>query len=470
MANQRGQTGYVALHGYLFPGTPLINGAVLAGAQAMDLDVAGGSSLYGVVAPGDTFSVAGVLGTYTVTTGTPVLAQGGQVLGVTFTPVAPVGGFPNNRAVTFVTPLVAQVRTWSYNPTLVVLDTTCMLQDWHTGRGGLATWVARVGLLLDYADPEQATMLDALLATNPAGRLAALTLGAKDTPTTGLGTWRPHVLCDAALIVQANVVSSYETLVALTIDLTRDQDALVPGTGGGGGGGSSTLLNDLIAFWKLEDADSTTREDAYTNNLDLTDNNGVTQEPAIINNGAGLAAASSQYLSRAAGGAGLLSFGDTDFTITLWVYLLDGLATYILCSKGTPLPTLTTMEYQIAFDLVSGRWQFLVGNGTTTGAVSHTSAAVPGVWTFLACRHDAAADTITITVNDPAVAPAVASWSGGSYLSGLDFALGRYGAYSGGHANAILDAVGVWGRVLTDQEITQLWNGTPLSVREYPFT
>jgi hypothetical protein len=236
-----------------------------------------------------------------------------------------------------------------------------------------------------------------------------------------------------------------------------------------GSSSATTLLACLRAYWALGEATAATREDSHINNLDLADNNGVTQVAGKVGNGAGFALASSQSLTLAGASASLLSCGNADFTITAWVKLTDLTATYILVSKGTPLPSTNSMEYQLAFNSTTGgRWQFLVGNGVSSGQTQHATAAIAGTWVFLVGRHDAAANTVTLTLNDPTVLPATASWSGGSYNSGLDFAIGKYGGFAGGYANAVIDEVGVFNCVLTDAEILHLYNGG--AGRTYPFT
>lgn len=226
----------------------------------------------------------------------------------------------------------------------------------------------------------------------------------------------------------------------------------------GGDTTTASLLACLRAYWKLGEATGTTREDSTANNLDLADNNSVAQVAGNVGTAAQFTAASSQSLTLAGGSAGLLSFGNTDFSIAAWVKLTDLLATYILIGKGTPLPSLRNMEYQLAFDLTAGRWQFLVGNGVTFATTAHVTSPLAGTWSFLVGRHNAATDTIALTLNDPLVLPASAPWSGGSYLSGLDFALGKYGGYAGGHTNGVLDEVSVYNCCLTDTEISFLYN------------
>jgi hypothetical protein len=76
-------------------GTPAVNGAVLAGATTMNIDGGVGTE---TLKKGDLFTVADVAGQYVVTA--DATATGGAITGVTFYPPAPVGGFPNDKAIT----------------------------------------------------------------------------------------------------------------------------------------------------------------------------------------------------------------------------------------------------------------------------------------------------------------------------------------------------------------------------------
>jgi len=77
--------------------TVLVNGAVLAGATTMNTD---GGTINGTLKAGDLFTVAGVDGTFLVTADN-VADGAGAATGITFTPAAPTGGFPDDAAVTF---------------------------------------------------------------------------------------------------------------------------------------------------------------------------------------------------------------------------------------------------------------------------------------------------------------------------------------------------------------------------------
>lgn len=77
--------------------TLAVNGAVAAGATTLAIDGATGSD---TLKAGDIFTVADVAGSYVVTA--DKTASSGAFTGVTFSPAAPTGGFPNDKAVTVI--------------------------------------------------------------------------------------------------------------------------------------------------------------------------------------------------------------------------------------------------------------------------------------------------------------------------------------------------------------------------------
>src|SRR5690606_4536709 len=103
--------------------SPLVNGAVAAGQTSASID---GSSLTGVIRPGDKFTVAGQATEHTIVTGGVVSDGTANEIPVTFTPAVPSGGWANNAVVTFVSNSIAQVKEWQADVSRPVLDPTVM--------------------------------------------------------------------------------------------------------------------------------------------------------------------------------------------------------------------------------------------------------------------------------------------------------------------------------------------------------
>lgn len=89
--------------------TPLVDGVVAAGAVSMDIDDAGAGSH--TILAGDLFTVADVDGEYVFTNSTTAVS--GQITGATFSPEAPTGGFPDDKALTII---ASHAKNVAYHP------------------------------------------------------------------------------------------------------------------------------------------------------------------------------------------------------------------------------------------------------------------------------------------------------------------------------------------------------------------
>lgn len=190
MATLRGHLGFVSVGGYLFGGGSLVvAGAVAAGGSAVNVVQADTANIFGVIAPGDTFTVNGVAGTYTVVSlrsaTDPHRVKHWEIIlggasGITFTPVAPVGGFPDAAAITFTQNVLTQVRLWRLTQAFQLLDTTVMGQVARTRRTGRLTKDVVLELLFDRGEAGQAAILNTLQAGGALG-YAFVVLGNRDS-------------------------------------------------------------------------------------------------------------------------------------------------------------------------------------------------------------------------------------------------------------------------------------------------
>lgn len=206
------------------------------------------------------------------------------------------------------------------------------------------------------------------------------------------------------------------------------------------------LSDNLEAFWKLGEA-SGSRADSSGNSRTLTDNNSVGQATGKVGNAAQFNAASSRYLSAA--DAAWCSFGNESFTVAGWIYLDSAGAEAAVLGKNT--------EWRCT--VTTGRRPRLVLPSTS---LSYSAALSLSTWYFVVWQYDAAADLIRIGVNNGT--PETAADSTGATDGTNELRVGRQGsAYFDGR----IDALGIWRRVLSAAEITQLYNsGNGL---EYPF-
>lgn len=211
------------------------------------------------------------------------------------------------------------------------------------------------------------------------------------------------------------------------------------------------LTDNLVAFWELEEA-SGTREDAHSTN-DLADNNTVTSATGKVGTAADFEASNAESLSIAGNAA--LQAGDIDFTIAAWVNLESKDANSGIVVKDSP----TDGEYYIRYVLSSDRLNFIVYGTSAFGSLNEVGADTLGspsvsTWYFVVAWHDATANTINIQVNNGTVDSH--AHSAGIHSGTGSFKLGAnsFAQYHDG----LVDQVGIWKRVLTSQERTDLYN------------
>jgi len=216
----------------------------------------------------------------------------------------------------------------------------------------------------------------------------------------------------------------------------------------------SALLNALIAHWRLEEA-SGVRVDAHGGN-DLGDINTVGQAAGKLGNAASFVATNEESLGLGENAA--LSMGNIDFTIAGWVRF-DSLAGTGLVGKWAS----GSLEYLVYFDGTNLRFH-VSNNGTDNVSVANSASISTNTWYFFVAWHDAANDTINISVNNNAAASA--AHTTGVHDGDASFHLAR-NEEGGTWLNGRLDSVSIWKRLLTSGERTQLYSsGNGL---DYPF-
>lgn len=214
-------------------------------------------------------------------------------------------------------------------------------------------------------------------------------------------------------------------------------------------GGSVVSTNDLISFWKLDEA-SGTRSDSFGSN-DLTDNNTVGQGTGnVYANCADLETSNSEYFSDADD----VSHSSGSFTFSCWVKLESFVNVQGLGSKWSA----SNQEWGLVQYNDSGteRFALIVDNDGTSldDIVKTTSSPSTGTWYHVCARHDTDANTIAVFLDGVKDSK---SYSSGLYSGSSDFRIG------GGHPgianfDGLIEAAGWWNRALFDAEITALAN------------
>jgi hypothetical protein len=215
----------------------------------------------------------------------------------------------------------------------------------------------------------------------------------------------------------------------------------------------SSLLTDLAAYWKLDEASGTRYDSASTNSL--TDNNTVTQDNGVVGNSAHFDKENSEYLSAVSSAD--LTMGDADFTIAAWAYF-DSLSTdqserTIAAKEDTE----SSREYRISMNL-DQKIQLHVfdTSGNQVGLVESNVVVSIHQRYFVVAWHDAANNLVYISVNNETPVSSATTGAPASNASG--FYLGWFGSDTfTRYMDGLIDEVGIWHRTLTADERAMLY-------------
>nr|ABN71538.1 hypothetical cell surface receptor [uncultured bacterium] len=197
------------------------------------------------------------------------------------------------------------------------------------------------------------------------------------------------------------------------------------------------VFDGLVSYWSF---DSGWNDQVGTNHL--TNVNGVTAVPGKLGNAGDFESSSSQYLSH----ADPTPLGDEDFTYALW---------FKRESFSQDVALITKAAYWLAINVAGQIYWYW----PTSGSVAQTGGDTGNTtnWIFAVAWHDAAANTLNLQINNGTV---ISGSTGGVTPLPLS------GSVQIGHLvspsqyfDGLIDEVGLWRRVLTAQERTDLYNG-----------
>jgi len=207
----------------------------------------------------------------------------------------------------------------------------------------------------------------------------------------------------------------------------------------------------LQSYWKLDESSGTATDAHSTNHL--SDVNTVTGNPGKVGTSRQFTYANSEYLSIPSNAS--LQTGDIDFTIAGWVYLDSKSANQAVVGKWTGAPA---GEYLLFYNPGTDRFRFIVCDTTQTnyGLVDAAALGSPatGTWYFIVAWHDATAQTVNIQVNNGTVNSASHPYD--VQVAATAFRVGATGAF-GQEWDGRVDELGLWKRLLTPAERTQLY-------------
>lgn len=169
MTTQRGQDGLLILGGELV-GSPVTRVSYVVGASQIAI-TGGASTLTGVVTVGDIFTIAS--GPSHTVTGSFFVASTNAIATIPFTPVLGTVA-ASNVAVTFESHSVAELKAWTLDPSIDIIEDTVKGDKHKTFKGGQATHRGTATAWLDASDTEQASLIAEVATGTPDGTVAAL--------------------------------------------------------------------------------------------------------------------------------------------------------------------------------------------------------------------------------------------------------------------------------------------------------
>ena len=209
------------------------------------------------------------------------------------------------------------------------------------------------------------------------------------------------------------------------------------------------LLNNLVAYWALDEATGN-RADSHGANTLTPVGAGVSYAAAKIGNGVSFAAANN-YLNIADNSA--VSLDGTDWTLACWCYAtaFGGAPANTLLCKAT-----TSNEWELIYrgptSSGSSRFRMSVFGSTATSIDASTPTPVINTWYFVAAW--LAGNTLSIQVNNGTVYST--TLLAAVPVTNAPFRIGSYG--TGNQWLGIIDEAAIWHAALTAAQRTALFN------------
>jgi hypothetical protein len=228
---------------------------------------------------------------------------------------------------------------------------------------------------------------------------------------------------------------------------------------------TTNILAGLQGYWKLDETTGT-RADSSGNNNNLTDNNSVgygSGADAKLVNSANFVAASSQYLSITDAAQTGLGMQDSSYSASFWVKPAASGTTYIMGQWGS---VSGDRAWNIAMVVDGGTPNITLYNNANVTSRQLNTAITTGVWYHFVVVYNYATATASLYKNGAFVGSG--SLSANSHDSTAAFTLGAVFDTSGQYCDGYLDEVGVWNRVLSANEIAELYNAN--KALAYPLT
>lgn len=225
----------------------------------------------------------------------------------------------------------------------------------------------------------------------------------------------------------------------------------------------SPILTSLAAYWKFDEASGDLVDALGANTLTATASAPGTAA-GVLGTARSFTSGSSQGFSLADNAA--LSAGDRDFHFAGWVFptvFSSGNGKYVFSKADTA----STREYWLVIISATNNAQFSVtAAGSTIVSVTASSVNMTASnWYFVDCGHDSVNNQIFCRVNNGT--KHTTAHTTGVFDSGSTFRMSGVLSATNFYFDGRLDELGRWNRLLTDAEITTLYNGGV--GKTYPF-
>lgn len=231
----------------------------------------------------------------------------------------------------------------------------------------------------------------------------------------------------------------------------------------------SSSRRGLANFWKLNEASGTRADSSVATGSPALRAMTMTDDSAVGSSATGapdgtrcghFVLASTDSLSHA--DSNILGTGDIDFEVEVWVNLATKTeAHYYIVKMNATYVDNSDIDWGVSFSQVDDRFQFTVGNNTTSGNVFANALGSPstGTWYCIQAYHDHTNDLIGISVNGGAFTTAAYTGGGQNSDGKLDIGAVDISGTPLLHSNADIWHAAFWARLRTSAERTASYNG-----------
>ena len=211
-----------------------------------------------------------------------------------------------------------------------------------------------------------------------------------------------------------------------------------------------SLLDNLISYWKLDEASGNAIDSHGTNTL--TDENTVGTAAGKISNARDFEANNAERFFIASNAS--LQTGDIDFTFSFWMNPETVGNFAVMVNKSGAAAA--DREYAVYNSFANQLNFFIYDPAGNIVNVNSGVSLIVGTWFHVLVWHDSVANQIAISVNN--ATPVTLSHSTGVRTNNFEFQLGAR-KDQGFFYDGLIDECGFWKRVLTPAERTALYNG-----------